>query len=50
MTYLTVKTEQGLFEVKADRSYRAALDSDTRVSFDRNRIYLFDTETGQRLR
>jgi multiple sugar transport system ATP-binding protein len=50
MTYLTIKAGEKLIEVKADREYRAPLDSPATVSFDLSRLYLFDTATGQRLR
>ncbi|MFC6487200.1 ABC transporter ATP-binding protein [Nitratireductor sp. GCM10026969] len=50
VTYLTVKAGEKLIEVKAGRDYRAQLDAEARVTFDSGRIYLFDTETGQRLR
>ena len=50
LTYLTIKAGDMLFEVKADRNYRAALNSEVRVAFDPGRIFLFDGESGQRLR
>ncbi|MCV2866818.1 ABC transporter ATP-binding protein [Albidovulum sediminicola] len=50
VTYLTLKAGEKLVEVKADRAYRAALGHVESVRFDPDRIYLFDTETGQRLR
>jgi multiple sugar transport system ATP-binding protein len=50
VTYLTVKAGETLIEVKADRDYRAPLDTPETVSFDLTRIYLFDAATGQRLR
>ena len=50
VTYLTVKAGDKLIEVKADRDYRAALNTPETVTFDLTRIYLFDTATGQRLR
>ena len=50
MTFLTLKTGDGLVEVKAHRDYRAELGADEAVSFDTKRICLFDTETGKRLR
>jgi multiple sugar transport system ATP-binding protein len=50
VTYLTLKHDDILFEVKADRDYRAALGSTAHVAFDPARIYLFDSQTGQRLR
>jgi len=50
MTYLTIKAGEKLIEVKADRAFRADLNAPESVSFDPERIYLFDEETGQRLR
>ena len=50
MTYLTVRAGDKLFEVKADRDYRAELNSQAGVRFDPSRIYLFDADTGERLR
>ncbi|AMM84215.1 ABC transporter ATP-binding protein [Martelella sp. AD-3] len=50
LTYLTIKAGEKLIEVKADRDYRAALDASKTVTFDPKRIYLFETQSGQRLR
>ena len=50
MTFLTVKAGDKLIEVKADREYRADLNTPVTVGFDPRRIYLFDTASGQRLR
>ena len=50
VTELSVKAGSGLIEVKADRDYRAALDSPVEIALDHARICLFDSETGQRLR
>lgn len=49
ITYLTMKTGDRLFEVKADRDFRAPLDTPMSVAFDPDRICLFDFETGERL-
>jgi len=49
VTYLTVKTGDKLIEVKADRDYRADLDEELQVDVDLDRLYFFDTETGERL-
>ena len=49
LTFLTVKVDGNLFEVKAERNYRAALNSEESVEFDSGRIHIFDGETGQRL-
>ena len=43
-------TGESLVEVKADRAYRAALGQGESVRFDPDRIYLFETGSGQRLR
>jgi len=50
LTYLTIKAGEKLIEVKADRDYRAALDTAETVTFDPKRIYLFEAQSGQRLR
>jgi len=50
VTYLTVKAGEKLIEVKADRAYRADLDTPVQVHFDPERIYLFDGQSGERLR
>ena len=50
MTFLTLQIDGVHFEVKADRDYRAELDSEVTVAFDPNRIYFFDSETGARIR
>jgi multiple sugar transport system ATP-binding protein len=49
-TYVTVRVGERLVEVKAPRDFRAALDTPAAVAFDPGRLYLFDTETGARLR
>ena len=50
VTYLTLKAGEKLIEVKADRAYRAPLGASESVRFDPSRVYLFDSETGERLR
>ncbi len=50
MTFLTLRTDKGLVEVKAHRDYRAELGASERVAFDTKRICLFDTASGERLR
>lgn len=50
LTYLTVKAGDAMVEIKADRDYRADLDTPIAVTFDPARICLFDAATGQRLR
>ena len=48
-TYLTIRAAEKLIEVKARRDYRADLETTETVAFDRNRIYLFDKDTGMRI-
>jgi len=50
ITYLTMKAGEVLIEVKAARNYRSELGAAEKVTFDPARIYLFDAESGQRLR
>ena len=50
VTYLTVKAGEKQIEVKATRDYRADLGTAVQVDVDPARLYLFDAETGQRLR
>ena len=50
MTYLSLRVGEKLIEVKADRDYRAELNSRASVTMDPKRIYLFDATSGQRLR
>ena len=49
-TYLTIAGGKTLFEVKAQRDFRALLDSPITIGFDPARLYFFDTTTGLRLR
>ncbi len=49
-TYLTVKAGDELFEVKAPRDFRQALDTPVSIAFDPARLYFFDTATGERRR
>lgn len=49
-TYLTVKLGDFAFEVKTDRTYRADLGSVVYISFDTDHLYVFNTDTGERLR
>ncbi|MEM9223064.1 MAG: ABC transporter ATP-binding protein [Pseudomonadota bacterium] len=50
VTYLTLSAGGHLIEIKADRDYRAPLDSPQAINFDRERLYLFDKGTGERIR
>ena len=49
-TYLTVSTASQVVEVKAARDFRAALDTSVAIAFDPDRLYFFDTPSGERLR
>lgn len=49
-TFLTIKTDGALIEIKADRGYRTELGTTVSVAFDRSRIYFFDAESGNRIR
>jgi multiple sugar transport system ATP-binding protein len=49
-TFLTLRVGQNQLEIKADRSYRANLGLVEKVALDTERLYLFDVETGQRVR
>ena len=50
VTYLSIKTRSNMFEVKVDRDFRAALDTQAEIVFDKNRLYFFDSATGRRIR
>ncbi|MEM8870468.1 MAG: ABC transporter ATP-binding protein [Pseudomonadota bacterium] len=50
VTYLSLRVGPHNFEVKAHRDYRANLDQPETVAFDSDRLYFFDTETGDRIR
>ncbi|MEM9430374.1 MAG: ABC transporter ATP-binding protein [Pseudomonadota bacterium] len=49
VTYLTLKSGESYFEIKADRAYRAPLDTPEGIAFDPAHLYLFDAESGQRI-
>ncbi|MBL8788987.1 MAG: ABC transporter ATP-binding protein [Rhizobiales bacterium] len=49
-TLLAVDHGGKLVIARADRTYRQAIDTPVSLNFDAARIYLFDTETGQRIR
>ena len=49
-TYLTIKTSNKRVEVKAERNYKAKLDTNIQIDINTKHAYLFDHETGQRLR
>jgi multiple sugar transport system ATP-binding protein len=50
LTYLTLKAGAKLIEIKAARDYRNRLDVPETVAFDLGRLYLFDTQTGRRIK
>jgi multiple sugar transport system ATP-binding protein len=50
LTFLTIRTEAFVSEVKADRDFRQPLDTPIAVRFDIGRLYFFDTASGIRLR
>ena len=49
-TLLAVAHAGKLIVARADRNYRQAIDTPVSLNFDTTRTYLFDTETGQRIR
>ncbi len=49
VTFLSVKTDDSIIEVKADRDFRQALDSDIAIQLDTTRLYFFDPHTGLRI-
>ena len=49
ITYLSLKVGENVVEVKADRNYRAELDTVQNVTVDESRLFFFDMGTGDRL-
>lgn len=49
ITYLSLKVGENVVEVKADRNYRAELDTVQNVTVDESRLFFFDMGTGERL-
>ena len=49
-TLVSLRTDDDLFEIRADRDFRAPLDTTAHIRFDRDRLYLFDGVSGERLR
>ena len=49
ITYLSLKVGENVVEVKADRNYRAELDTVQNVTVDESRLFFFDMRTGERL-
>ncbi|MEM8786778.1 MAG: ABC transporter ATP-binding protein [Pseudomonadota bacterium] len=50
VTYLTLSAGEMLWEIKADRDYRAEIGAAQAVALDPARLYFFDSETGARIR
>ncbi len=50
LTFLTMKAGDKVIEVKADRAYRSDLDVEEKVAFDLDRLFLFDSGSGVRVR
>ena len=46
-TYVSLKTDTDMIEIKAERTFRADLDTQAKVTFDRNHLFFFDQNTGQ---
>jgi len=49
-TFLSVRTEAMVVEVKADRDFRQPLDTAIAIELDLDRLYFFDAESGNRIR
>ena len=49
ITYLSLKVGENVVEVKADRNYRAELDTVQNVTVDESRLFFFDMGPGERL-
>ncbi|MBB3919529.1 MULTISPECIES: ABC transporter ATP-binding protein [Rhizobium] len=44
ITYLSVRTPERTFEIKAGRDFRAKIDSTVSIGFDPSRLYYFDAD------
>ena len=44
ITYLSVRTPEKIFEIKAGREFRAKIDSTVSIGFDPSRLYYFDSD------
>ncbi|WP_431324757.1 ABC transporter ATP-binding protein [Rhizobium sp. YTU87027] len=44
ITYLSVRSPEKTFEIKAGRDFRAKIDSAVTIGFDPNRLYYFDSD------
>ena len=49
VTFLTLRVDGRLFEVKAPRDYRAPLESEEHIALDPSLVYYFDAESGKRI-
>ncbi|WP_299394239.1 ABC transporter ATP-binding protein [Pelagibius sp.] len=49
-TFVSLRSDDTLIEIRADRDFRAPLDSTAQISFDLDRLYFFDATSGERLR
>ncbi len=50
MTVLTLRVGEKYLEIKADRDYRSELGVQENVVFDTDRLYFFDSQSGERVR
>lgn len=50
MTYLTLRIAGRNFEIKTDRDYRSDIGAQEHIVFDLDRLYVFDSQTGLRVR
>ena len=49
VTFLTLRVDGKLFEVRAPRDYRAPLEREERIALDPAHLYYFDRQTGNRI-
>jgi len=49
-TFVTVRSGEATIEVRGERGFRQALDTPIGIRFDTARLYLFEADSGQRLR
>lgn len=50
MTFLTLAVGGKHVEIKADRDYQGTLGNTQTIAFNKERLYFFDSESGQRIR
>lgn len=48
-TYLSIKAGKSFVEVRCERDFRQELDTPIAIRFDPDRLYYFDTDSGERL-